>query len=103
MISLVKAGQLDDGLSTYLSYSLPDANDQWRDMTEFFSDPSTLAVRNNACYFCWYHSRSAVQYSEEFESFQQQYFKLRPIITISDLDSCYEAFQANERSVGATR
>jgi len=35
----------------------------------------------------------------EFDAFQQQYFRMRPIITLSDLDSCYDAFQANERSV----
>jgi hypothetical protein len=98
VISLVKAGQLDDGLSTYLSYSLPDANEQWSNMTEFFSDPATLSVRNNAVFFCWYHSRP-VQFSAEFDTFQQQYFRMRPIITLSDLDSCYDAFQANERSV----
>jgi hypothetical protein len=98
IISLTKNGQLEDAVGQYLDYSLPDAGDHWADTTEFLSDPDTLKVRNQACYFVWFHSRP-VQDSPEFKEFARKFFKLKPVHTISDLDDCLVAFERNQKDV----
>jgi hypothetical protein len=98
IISLTKNGQLEDAVGQYLDYSLPDAGDHWGDTTEFLSDPDTLKVRNQACYFVWFHSRP-VQDSPEFKEFARKFFKLKPVHTISDLDDCLVAFERNQKDV----
>jgi hypothetical protein len=102
VISLVKNGQIEDGISQYLDFSLPDAESDWEDMTAFLSDPNTVAVRNAACRFVWFHSRP-VEDSHEFRQFEKEYFRLRPIRTVADYDNCYRAFEKYDRSLQRDR
>jgi hypothetical protein len=97
VISLAKAGQVADAISTFLSYSLPDAEDQWEDETAFLSDPDTLAVRNRACYFVWKQSRPILE-TAAWHEFLRQYFAGRPIRTVADYDAAWQQFEQHERS-----
>lgn len=92
VISLCKSNQLEDAVSQYLSYSYPNAERDWADVTSFLSDPNTVDVRNSACRFAWYHSRP-VEDSAEWRAFEQRWFKHRPIRTIADYDHAYAEFQ----------
>jgi hypothetical protein len=96
VIALCKNAQLEDAVSQYLDYALPDADEQWSDSTAFLTDPATVSVRNQACYFVWYHSRP-VQDTPEFREYAKSFFRSRPIHTIADLDDCYAAFEAHSR------
>jgi hypothetical protein len=98
IISLCKNGQLEDAMGQYLDYALPNASDHWTDTTSFLSDPDSLAVRNKACYFVWWHSRSAED-SPDWREFSKKYFRLRPIHTVSDYDNCYAAFEVAEKAL----
>lgn len=98
IISLCKAGQLDDAIEQYLDYSLPDASKFWNDATAFLSDPETLPVRNKASYFVWWHSRSGVDDTPEFHAFGKAYFRLRPVHTVQDFDDCWAAFEKKNKS-----
>jgi hypothetical protein len=96
IISLCKNSQIEDAISKYLDYSLPE--NEWSDMTDFLSDPNTLAVRNAACRFCWFHS-SPVQDSQEFRAFEKQFHRLKPIRTVADCDDCWTAFEKYQKDV----
>lgn len=98
VINLAKNNQIEDAVSQFLGYALPDAADVWDDDTEFLSDPRTVAVRNDACRFVWFHSRP-VQDSAEFRAFEKTYFKHRPVRTIADFDSAYVAFEKYDRQI----
>lgn len=92
VISLCKSGQLEDAVSQYLSYSYPNAERDWADVTSFLSDPSTVEVRNLACRFAWYHSRP-VEDSAEWRAFESKWFRHRPIRTVADYDHAYAEFR----------
>jgi len=102
IISLCKAGQLEDAVSQYLDYGFPDAGNVWEDTTAFLSDPDSLAVRNQACKFVWFHSRP-VQDTPEFRAYEKVYFKHRPVRTVADYDDCYSAFEAHDKGVQRER
>lgn len=92
VISLCKSGQLEDAVSQYLSYSYPNAERDWADVTSFLSDPHTVEVRNSACRFAWYHSRPAED-SAEWRAFESKWFRHRPLRTVADHDHAYAEFQ----------
>jgi hypothetical protein len=98
VINLAKNNQIEDAVTQYLTYALPDAADVWDDDTEFLSDPRTVAVRNAACRFVWFHSRP-VQDSAEFRAFEKTFFKNRPVRTITDYDAAYAAFEKYDRQI----
>ncbi len=97
VIALCKAGQIEDAISQFLDYSLPDASDLWENETAFLSDPDTLSVRNRACYFVWQQTRPVLE-SEEWHTFLKSYFRNRPVRTVNDLDQAWVQFQQHERS-----
>ena len=102
IISLCKAGQLEDAVSQYLDYSLPDAEEHWSNTTAFLSDPNSLTVRNQACKFVWFHSRP-VQDTPDFRAYEKVYFKHRPVRTVADYDDCYCAFEAHDKVIQRDR
>jgi hypothetical protein len=92
VISMAKSGQIDDAVAQYLDFVFPAADERWIDGREFLSDPTTLDARNQAVRFVWFHSRP-VETSEAWEQFQRKWFKLRPMITLNDLDAAWAAFE----------
>jgi hypothetical protein len=102
VISLAKNGQITDALNHYLTCCFPDAGDEWNDETEFFADSRTLNARNAAARLIWFNTRP-VQDTSEFRTFEQQYFKLRPVRTVSDYDDAWNVFQVQERSITRDR
>jgi hypothetical protein len=97
IISLAQNGQLADAIRQYLTYALPDAEENWTDSTDFLSDPATLNVRNRAVEFTWFHSR-AIENSPDWAAFQKRYVRHRPIRTIADLDNAYAKFLEEQKS-----
>lgn len=93
VISLTQNGQVEDALTTYLQYALPDAEETWGELTDFLADPSTIDVRNRAVGFVWIHARPNFQDSTEFRTFEQKFFRNRPLKSLALMDACYEAFQ----------
>jgi len=102
IIALVKNGQLEDAVSQFLDYALPEAEEHWADTTAFLSDPDSLTVRNAACKFVWFHSRP-VQDTPEFRAYEKVYFKHRPVRTVADYDDCYSAFEAHDKVIQRER
>jgi len=101
IVSLCKEGKLDDAISLYLTYALPNAERIWQDSTDFIQDERTLNVRNAACRFVFLNGYNA-QDSAAFRSFEKSYFHKRsPIRTVQDYIVMAEEFakqqQADER------
>jgi hypothetical protein len=96
VIASAKTGKIDEAISQYLDYSLPNAEDNYIDANDFLSDVRTLPTRNEAVAFVWYQSRP-VQDSDEWRKFQKRYFRLRPVVTINDLDQCWDAFLKDDK------
>jgi hypothetical protein len=102
VINLCKSGQLEEAIAQFLTFSLPGAERRWSDTNEFVTDPDTVAVRNNACRFVWFHSHT-VQDSPELKAFEKQWFRARPIKTVADYQTCYEAFLQHEKEAERER
>lgn len=75
VINLSKSGRIEDAISQYLDYALPDADRHWQNGTEFLSDPSSLDVRNAAVRFVFFQSQSHVRDTDEFRTFEREFFK----------------------------
>jgi hypothetical protein len=95
VMASAKAGRIDDAITLYLDFAFPDADERWADAAEFLSDVDTLSVRNEATAFVHYHSRP-IQDSPDWEKFKRTYFKRRPMVTLADLDQCWDAFQKQD-------
>jgi hypothetical protein len=95
VMASAKSGQIDDAIAQYLDFAFPDADERWADSAEFLSDVDTLPIRNEATAFVHYHSRP-IQDSPEWETFKRTYFKRRPMVTLADLDQCWDAFQKQD-------
>jgi len=102
IIDLCKSGQLEDAISQFLTYSLPGAERRWSDTNDFITDPDTVAVRNNACRFVWFHS-NPVQDSTALRAFERTWFRARPIKTVADYQTCYTAFLQHEKEAARDR
>jgi hypothetical protein len=102
VISLCKNGQVNDAIGEYLAFALPSIEETYIDPGEFLSDPATVAVRNQAVSFVWFHSRP-IQDSPEWRSFQKKFFRLRPIFTLADMDQAFSAFQQEQRAITRDR
>jgi hypothetical protein len=98
VISLVKSGQLADAISQYLEFALPNADETWDDQDEFLSDPRTVAVRNEAVRYVWFHSQPFDD-TPEFRAFEKSYFRLRPLRSYDDYVNCYALFDQQQRSI----
>jgi hypothetical protein len=102
VMALAKSGHADAAVAQYLEFAFPNADDRWVDGQEFLADVDTLAVRNEAVAFVHYHSRP-IQDSPEWEKYKRGYFKRRPMVTMADLDACWELFQKDEKQVQRDR
>jgi hypothetical protein len=96
VIASAKSGRIDEAVSQYLDFALPDASDRYIDANDFLADVGTLSLRNEAVCFVWFHSRP-VQDSEAWKQFQRKWFRRRPMITIADLDQAWTEFQKEDK------
>jgi hypothetical protein len=97
VINLSKSGRIEDAISQYLDYALPDADRHWQNGTEFLSDPSSLDVRNAAVRFVFMQSQSHVRDTDEFRTFEREFFKRRPLQSFNDYKEAYRQFEQSEK------
>jgi hypothetical protein len=99
VINLAKNNQIEQAVTEYLTFTFPDAGDTWDDENLFLSDPRTVAARNAACKFVWFHSRPQVQDTVEFRQFEKTFLKNKVVHTIADYDAAYAAFEKYDRQI----
>jgi hypothetical protein len=103
VISDCKEGRLEDAVSRYLDYALPDAQRLWSDTQDFLMDEGTLGVRNAACRFVFINASNA-QDSPSFRAFEKRYFHGRsPVRTVNDYALCHEDFLKSEQAAERER
>src|SRR5579872_1618196 len=102
-LSIAKSGRLDEAISTYLGYAIPNADEKYIDADEFLSDPNTLDLRNQAVEFCWFHARPAVTDTPDWHRFKKTFFRGKPAITVPDLDAAWSAFEKQGTAIQRER
>jgi hypothetical protein len=99
VINLAKTNQIEAAVTEYLTFTFPDAGDTWDDENLFLSDTRTVAARNAACKFVWFHSRPQVQDSAEFRHFEKTFLKNKVVHTIADYDAAWSAYEQYDRQI----
>jgi hypothetical protein len=99
VINAVKNGDLETGVGLYLDAAFPGAADTWDSSEDFIQDVRTVAARNKATRFVWFHSRPDVDDTREFRQFEGSFFRLRPVRTVADYDAAYSAFEKRSKEV----
>jgi hypothetical protein len=99
VINKAKSNQIEEAVTEYLTFTFPDAGDTWDDENLFLSDTRTVAARNAACKFVWFHSHPQVQDSAEFRQFEKTFLKNKIVHTIADYEAAWSAYEQYDRQI----